>query len=87
MISGFALSRLIAIPTMTYKMPTYRVGAGWVAIANQKHHVSLYTCGPHHIEDFKARYPGIKTGKGCINFRDKDELPVADLDDGTLVYR
>jgi hypothetical protein len=22
--------------TMGYKMPTYRVGAGWVAIANQK---------------------------------------------------
>lgn len=35
---------------MTYKMPTYRVGEGWVAIANQKNYVALYTCGSHHLE-------------------------------------
>ena len=28
---------------MKYNMPTYRVAEGWVAIANQKHYVSLYT--------------------------------------------
>jgi len=39
------------------------VGDGWVAIANQKHYVSLYTCGYHHIERFKQRCPRIKTGK------------------------
>ena len=68
-----------AVVDMSYKMPTYRVGSGWVAVANQRQYVSLYTCGPHHIGDFKAKYPQIKTGKGCINFRDKDELPVAGL--------
>ena len=64
---------------MAYRMPTYHLGEGWVAVANQKHYISLYTCGYHHIEGFKARHPGIKTGKGCINFRDRDELPLADL--------
>ena len=63
-----------------YKMPTYRLGDGWIAIANQKNYVSLYTCGYHHIEAFKLRHPGIKTGKGCINFRDRDDLPVADIE-------
>ena len=64
---------------MHYRMPTYRHGEGWVAIANQKHYVSLYTCGYHHIEAFKRAHPGVRTGKGCINFREKDELPLDDL--------
>jgi uncharacterized protein YdhG (YjbR/CyaY superfamily) len=64
---------------MTYKMPTYKVGDAWVALANQKNYISLYTCGYHHIESFKENYPKIKTGKGCINFRDKDPLPVEDI--------
>lgn len=61
--------------SLDYKMPTYRVGDGWVAIANQKHYVSLYTRGYRHIERFKQRYPQIKTGKGCINLRARDDIP------------
>ncbi len=68
-----------AVVDMKYKMPTYHVGEGWVAIANQKNYISLYTCGYHHIEGFKAKHKGIKTGKGCINFKDKDEIPLHDL--------
>lgn len=69
-----------AVVDMTYKMPTYKVGEGWVALANQKNYISLYTCGYHHIETFKKNHPKIKTGKGCINFRDKDPLPVEDIE-------
>jgi uncharacterized protein YdhG (YjbR/CyaY superfamily) len=65
---------------MQYRMPTYRDGDGWVAIANQKNYISLYTCGYHHIEPFKARHPSIKTGKGCINFRDIDDMPIKDIE-------
>lgn len=68
-----------ATVSMKYKMPTYQVEDGWVAIANQKNYISLYTCGYHHIERFKEKFPEIKTGKGCINFRDKDELPLQDI--------
>ena len=68
-----------AIIGMKYKMPTYQVGDGWVAIANQKNYISLYTCGYHHIEKFKVKYPKINTGKGCIRFKDKDPLPLKDL--------
>jgi len=64
---------------MKYKMPTYQLGDGWVAIANQKNYVSLYTCGYHHIEKFKENNQEIKTGKGCINFRDKDKIPLKDV--------
>jgi uncharacterized protein YdhG (YjbR/CyaY superfamily) len=61
---------------MTYRMPTYKAKDGWVAIANQKRYVSLYTCGAHHIAEFKEKYPGIRTGKGCINFKVTDQIPV-----------
>jgi uncharacterized protein YdhG (YjbR/CyaY superfamily) len=64
---------------MTYKMPTFRYKEGWVAVANQKSYISLYTCGYHHIKDFKETFPKIKTGKGCINFREKDILPLDEI--------
>lgn len=65
--------------SMRYKMPTYELGNGWVAIANQKNYISLYTCSPEHIASFKQKHPKIKTGKGCINFKDNDEIPHEDL--------
>ena len=68
-----------AMVDMMYKMPTYHIKNGWVAIANHKNYVSLYTCGYHHISQFKEKHPKIKTGKGCINLKVKDPLPVADL--------
>lgn len=64
---------------MRYKMPTYSYGDGWVSIANQKNYVSLYTCSAEHLAKFRQAHPSIKTGKGCINFRDKDPIPEAAL--------
>lgn len=64
---------------LQFRMPTYHVGEGWVALANQKHYLSLYTCGYHHIAAFRRKHPRIRTGKGCINLRDRDPLPLADL--------
>lgn len=61
-----------AIADMHDKMPTYRAGDGWVATANRKQYFSLYTCAATHLESFRTKYPDIPTGKGCINFRNKD---------------
>jgi uncharacterized protein YdhG (YjbR/CyaY superfamily) len=60
---------------MWYKMPTFRAKTGWVALANQKHYVSLYTNSAEHIREFKAKYPAIKTGSACLNLRLKDPVP------------
>ena len=65
---------------MSYKMPTYRVGEGWVALANQKNYISLYTCGESHLASYQHRHPEQKTGKGCINFRARDEIHYHDLE-------
>ena len=70
-----------ALVDLHYRMPTYRHGDGWVAIANQKHYVSLYTCSAAHIARFKQQHPDYKTGKGCINFRPGDALPLEALRD------
>lgn len=64
---------------LKYNMPTYSHEDGWVAIANQKNYVSLYTCGAAHLKAFKQKHPDYKTGKGCINFRQKDTIPVEDV--------
>ena len=64
---------------MRYRMPTYSHGDGWVALANQKNYVSLYTCSSTHLAQFRERHPAVKTGKGCINFRQKDVLPLDDV--------
>ena len=65
-----------AVIDMKYKMPTYSYADRWVAIANQKNYVSLYTCSANHIAAFRKDHPDYKTGKGCINFREKDEIPM-----------
>ncbi|NND69781.1 MAG: DUF1801 domain-containing protein [Halioglobus sp.] len=69
-----------ATESMDYKMPTFRQGEGWVAVANQKQYISLYTCAAEHLAPFKEKHPKINTGKGCIRFKDRDELPLADLE-------
>lgn len=66
--------------SMRYKMPTFEYETGWIALANQKNYISVYTCMAAHIADFKRRHPAIKTGTGCINFRDGDEIPLRDLE-------
>lgn len=66
--------------SMKYKMLTYQVGNGWVAIANRKNYVSLYTCGYSHIAEFKEKHPKMKTGKGCINFNPSIVLPERDIE-------
>ncbi len=65
--------------TLSYKIPTYRYGRGWVALGFRKDGVSLYTCGLPNIADFKAKHPQIKSGAGCLNFRLRDSIPEEDL--------
>lgn len=57
-----------------YGIPTFETVDGWVAVANQKNYVSLYTCSPDYIAPYKEKHPGVKSGKGCLNFRDGDEI-------------
>lgn len=68
-----------ATASMKYKMPTFEREGYWVAVANQKHYVSVYTCQEDHIAGFKLKHPKVKTGKGCINFTRMDSVPYGDV--------
>ena len=65
--------------SMKYKMPTFTNGDGWVAIANQKNYISLYTCSSEHLVEFKKKHPNVKTGKGCVNIQGRDDFSITEL--------
>lgn len=65
--------------SIKYKMPTYEYQSGWVSVANKKNYISVYTCREDHIHEFKTKHPEIKSGKGCLNFKDRDEINYNDL--------
>ena len=65
--------------SMKYKMPTFSTQNGWIALASQKHYVSVYTCSESHIASYRSRHPQIKSGKGCLNFKDRDVIDFEDL--------
>ncbi|MFX1564896.1 MAG: DUF1801 domain-containing protein [Promethearchaeota archaeon] len=61
---------------LSYKIPTYRIKSGWIALGYWKSGVSVYTDSPDHIAHFKEAHPTVKTGKASINFKVIDEIPV-----------
>lgn len=65
--------------SMKYKMPTFEVNEHWIALANQKNYLSIYTCNALHLISFQKKHPEIKTGKGCINIKDNDQFEIDDL--------
>jgi len=65
--------------SMKYKMPTFEMYGNWVAVANRKNYVSLYTCSEETIQPYIEKHPEVKHGKGCLNFRDRDEIDFPDL--------
>lgn len=82
---GLALHGLIlslfpqATASLGYRMPTYRLGAQFVAWASTKRHLALYTCSAERIAGFRTRHPEIEAGRGCLRIRDSQRLPLADL--------
>lgn len=65
--------------SMKYRMPTFSIGGGWLAIANQKPYISVYTCSFDKIQGYVEKHLEIKCGKGCLNFRDNNDLHMEDL--------
>ena len=52
--------------TMSYNMPTFRIGRRRLYIATWKHGVSLYGWPKDHDGGFVARHPELLAGKGTI---------------------
>jgi uncharacterized protein YdhG (YjbR/CyaY superfamily) len=82
---GEALDALIrtlvpdADVSIDFRMPHYRRGEHFIAWASQKRCLSVYTCSAERSAAFRAKWPKIKAGVGCVNFKDTDPFPVDDL--------
>ena len=61
--------------TMSYRMPTYELGAPVCAIAAQKQYLALYVCETDALDDFRGDFAHLNVGKGCIRFKRLEDLP------------
>lgn len=64
------------------KFLSFKAGADWyVALANQKNYISLHLIPLYMFPEVKAKFDAaaskkLKCGKGCINFKRAEELPL-----------
>lgn len=65
--------------SMAYRMPTFRLGGHWAAMASQKRHLAVYFCSEPLIAPIRSAHPELSYGKGCVRIRDNQELPVREL--------
>jgi len=68
--------------TLSYGMPTYRIGRRRLNIGAWKHGLSLYV-SPNRDGGFSLRYPDLAIGKGTIRLRPGEaaRIPDAELQD------
>ena len=66
----------VAEEKMMYGMPAYRIGNVVCGLASQKHHMAFYCC-EDVVEKYRSRLGKLDCGKGCIRFRQLEELPLA----------
>ncbi len=64
---------------ISYGIPHYKLGSGWVFLGYWKQGVSIYTGIIPSLNEFKQKHPKIKMGKGCINLKLKDSIPWQDI--------
>ncbi len=64
---------------ISYGVPTYWAKTGRVGLAYWSGGVSFYPFGGGYLDEFRAKYPEIKTSKGTINFKVSEKVPTAAL--------
>jgi uncharacterized protein YdhG (YjbR/CyaY superfamily) len=64
--------------TLSYKMPTYRVGKHKLYVGAWQHGISMYGWGKDRDGGFASRHPTLVSGKGTIRLRSQDAAGIAD---------
>jgi uncharacterized protein YdhG (YjbR/CyaY superfamily) len=67
-----------AVVTISYQMPTYRVGRRQLYLGAWAHGLSIYGWGQGQDGGFADRHPELRTGKGTIRLRPSDAEPIPD---------
>jgi hypothetical protein len=66
--------------TIEHRMPHFRSGDNWVAVASQKSWLSVYLGCAARAAPVIASDPKLKGGKSCVNITDRTDLPLAALE-------
>jgi uncharacterized protein YdhG (YjbR/CyaY superfamily) len=74
-----------AAVTISYGIPTYKLGGQRLYLGAWKHGVSLYGWGQDRDGGFCARHPDLVTGKGTIRLRPDDAATITDAELQSLV--
>jgi uncharacterized protein YdhG (YjbR/CyaY superfamily) len=64
-----------AVEGMQYGMASYSIGEILFGLASQKAHMALYVCSDV-VDAHREGLGKLKCGKGCIRFRNLDDLPL-----------
>jgi uncharacterized protein YdhG (YjbR/CyaY superfamily) len=64
--------------TLSYRMPTYRVGGRRLHLGVWKHGVSVYGWRGDRDGGFAARHPELSSGKGTLRIRPGDAEAISD---------
>lgn len=63
------------IESNKYNMPTFELNHTYIAFASQKNYFSFYTHERRVIKSLKHKIPTLTVGKGCVKFKDTEEIP------------
>ena len=70
---------------LAYGMPVFRVGEHSLNVGVWSHGISIYGGETVGSEEFRRRYPALKTSRGTIRIRPKDAIDITDNDLRDLV--
>ncbi len=74
-----------ATVVLSYKIPTYKVGARRLHVGVWKHGLSIYGWPQGGAEAFMTRHPALKTSKGTLQLRPEDAAAIPDGELNELV--
>jgi uncharacterized protein YdhG (YjbR/CyaY superfamily) len=66
---------------MQYGMIGYSLGPLLFSLGSQKNYMALYVCDPAAVEAHRERLGKLNCGKGCIRFRELEDLPLDAIGD------
>ncbi len=75
-----------ATVTLSYRMPTYKVGKTRLYVGVWKHGVSIYGWGHGGADSFISNHPSLKTSTGTMQLRPGDAAGITDDELRELVY-
>ena len=67
------------VETIDWRMPVFRRGDAWIAMASQKSYISVYLRCMDGAAAIAATDPKLRNGKGCLNIPDRAGVPLAAL--------